>query len=206
MNLLLIRHAEPDSTQGPRPDPPLSAGGREQAEALAGWLVGEPLAAVYTSPLRRARETASFLSSTPVALDGLAEVGGAGEYTAAEVMRRNGDPRYAALLSGDLEVYDLDLAGFRATVVAAIDGVVARHPGETVAVVSHAGVINGYLGAHLGIESRLIWSAIDYTGVTRVLASRDGTRTIWALNERPHHCGHPAKPSVKASEPWPVGS
>ena len=138
----------------------------------------------------------------PVA--GLAEVGGAGEYVAAEVLRRNGDPRYAALLSGDLAVYGADLAVFRATVVAAIDGIVGRHPGETVAVVSHAGVINGYLGAHLGIESRLIWSAIDYTGVTRVLASRHGARTIWALNELPHHCGQPA--NAKASEPWPVGS
>ena len=219
MNLLLIRHAEPDTTEGPRPDPPLSPTGREQAEALAGWLAGETLAAVYTSPLRRARETAAALAPAPMALDGLAEVGGTGEYTAAEVMRRNGDPRYAALVAGDLEVYGLDLADFRATVVAAIDGVVARHPGETVAVVSHAGVINAYLGAHLGIESRLIWSAIDYTGVTRVLASRDGARTIWALNERPHYCQQPAlggrggppgkgrrEPSPKENALWPAGS
>ena len=204
MKLLLIRHAEPDTGDGPRPDPPLSAAGREQSAALAAWLAGEELSVVYTSPLRRARETAAFLSAAAVPVAGLAEVGGAGEYVAAEVLRRNGDPRYAALLSGDLAVYGADLAVFRATVVAAIDGVVARHPGETVAVVSHAGVINGYLGAHLGIESRLIWSAIDYTGVTRVLASRDGARTIWALNELPHHCGQPA--NAKASEPWPVGS
>jgi probable phosphoglycerate mutase len=202
VKLLLIRHAEPDSTLGPRPDPPLSAAGRGQGEALAAWLAGEELAAVYTSPLLRARETAAFLSPAAVAIEGLTEVGGAGEYVAAEVMRANGDPRYAALISGDLTVYGADADAFRATVTAAIDGIVDRHPGETVAVVSHAGVINGYLGAHLGIGSRLIWSAIDYTGVTRVLASRDGTRTIWALNERPHHCGQPAKEISL----WPAGS
>ena len=192
MKLLLIRHAEPDTAGGPRPDPPLSERGREQGAALAAWLAGEDLAAVYTSPLRRARETAAFLPGEAVAVDGLAEVGGAGEYVAADVLRRSGDPRWAALLSGDLAVYGADVAAFRAAVVAAIDGIVENHPGETVAVVSHAGVINGYLGAHLGVESRLIWSAIDYTGVTRVLASRDGVRTIWALNEQPHHCGQPA--------------
>lgn len=203
MKLLLIRHAEPDTEDGPRPDPPLSADGRAQAAALAGWLSGEPLAAVYTSPLLRARETAGFLSGEIHTAEGLAEVGGAGEYVAAEVMKRNGDPRYAALVSGDLAVYGTDVATFRAAVVEAVDRIVDRHAGETVAVVTHAGVINAYLGAHLGIENLLIWSALDYAGVTRVLAHREGARTISALNELPHHCGQPA---AKGNVPWPVGS
>jgi broad specificity phosphatase PhoE len=193
VNLLLIRHAEPDTEHGPRPDPPLSAAGRAQAAALAAWLSAEPLAAVYTSPLLRARETAGYLPAASVPLDGLAEIGGAGEYVAADVLRRNGDPRYDALISGDLAVYGTDVATFRAAVVEAVDGIVDRHPGGTVAVVSHAGVINAYLGAHLGIATRLIWSAIDYCGITRVLANRAGARTISALNELPHHCGQPAQ-------------
>jgi probable phosphoglycerate mutase len=126
-------------------------------------------------------------------MDGLSEIGGAGEYVAAEDLRRNRDPRYQALISGDLALYGTDVELFRAAVVEAIDGIVDQHPGETVAVVSHAGVINAYLGVHLGIEKRLIWSALDYASVTRVIANRDGVRTISALNE-------------KASTPWPVGS
>jgi 2,3-bisphosphoglycerate-dependent phosphoglycerate mutase len=205
VNLLLIRHAEPDTGDGPQPDPPLSALGRAQAGAMAAWLSGEALAAVYTSPLVRARETAGFLPGTATPLEGLAEIGGTGEYVAADVLKRNGDPRYAALVSGDLEIYGMDAAVFRATVTEAIDGIVDRHPGETVAVVSHAGVINAYLGVHLGIEKRLIWSALDYAGVTRVLANRNGARTISALNERAHDCGKPAV-VAKESEPWPTGS
>ena len=92
-------------------------------------------------------------------------------------MRRNGDPRWPALLAGDLAIYGMDVGTFRATVVDAIDGIVAAHPGDTVAVVAHAGVINAYLGAHLGIEDRLIWSTLDYASVTRVIANRDGVRT-----------------------------
>jgi len=205
VNLLLIRHAEPDTEHGPRPDPPLSARGRAQGAALGAWLAGEPLAAVYTSPLLRARETAGFLSASPIPLDGLVEIGGAGEYVAAEVLKRNGDPRYAALISGDLAIYGMDVATFRAGVVESIDGLVDRHPGDTVAVVSHAGVINAYLGVHLGIEKRLIWSALGYASVTRVKANREGVRTISALNELPHHCGQPAK-AAKENTPWPVGS
>jgi probable phosphoglycerate mutase len=193
VNLLLVRHAEPDTEHGPRPDPPLSRRGVDQASALGQWLAEEEVDAVYTSPLLRARQTAGYLSSEAVALDGLAEIGGTGEYVAAEDLRRNGDPRYAALIAGDLGLYGTDADTFRTAVVESIDHIVDRHRGETVAVVSHAGVINAYLGAHLGIEKRLIWAALDYASVTRVIANRDGVRTITALNE-------------KASTPWPVGS
>lgn len=202
MNLLLIRHGLPDTEHGPRPDPPLAATGRAQGEALAGWLAGEQLAAVYTSPLRRARETARYLAADPIPLDGLAEIGGTGEYMSPEEMKRTGDPRYAALITGDLAIYGEDAAVFRATVTETIDRIVDRHPGETVAVVSHAGVINAYLGVHLGIEKRLIWSALDYASVSRVMANQEGARTIKSLNEVAHFCRQPAKESA----PWPVGS
>jgi broad specificity phosphatase PhoE len=203
MNLLLVRHALPDTEHGPRPDPPLSAIGRAQASALAQWLANDRLDAVYTSPLLRAVETASHLSPPATPVEGLIEIGGAGAYVAAEDMRRNGDPKWAALLAGDLAIWGTDVGTFRATVVEAIEGIVAAHPGDTVAVVTHAGVINAYLGAHLGVDDRLIFSTLDYASVTRVIANRDGVRTIAALNERAHHCGHPLK---EESTPCPTGS
>jgi probable phosphoglycerate mutase len=206
VKLLLVRHAEPDTGTGPRPDPPLSARGRAQASALARWLAGDALDAVYTSPLRRAGETAAYLTSAARTVDGLAEVGGAGQYVAAEVMRRNGDPRWPALLAGDLAAFGTDVATFRAAVVAAVEGIVAAHPGETVAVVSHAAVINAYLGTHLGIDDRLIWATLDYASVTRVIANREGVRTVAALNERAHHCGQAATRLRGESTPCPVGS
>jgi broad specificity phosphatase PhoE len=57
--LYLIRHARPLASWGEEPDPALDAVGREQAqataEALAQTLERMP---IYTSPLRRCRETA----------------------------------------------------------------------------------------------------------------------------------------------------
>jgi broad specificity phosphatase PhoE len=65
--ILLARHAEsvdnapPARIQGWR-DPPLSELGRAQARALAEELAGEGLAALYTSHMRRARETAEAVA------------------------------------------------------------------------------------------------------------------------------------------------
>lgn len=54
-----------------RSDPPLSAAGRLEARARMASLSG---AVVYSSPLRRARETASYVSAPVVVLDDLAEI------------------------------------------------------------------------------------------------------------------------------------
>lgn len=57
--LYLIRHARPAASWGEEPDPGLDAAGREQAEAAARMLAQAlDRMPIYTSPLRRCRETA----------------------------------------------------------------------------------------------------------------------------------------------------
>jgi broad specificity phosphatase PhoE len=82
--LLVVRHAEPDweavrSKDRDQEDPALTAYGRQQAADLAEHLRGLPLAAVYCSPLARARETAAAIAApfqlTPTVVSGLAEIG-----------------------------------------------------------------------------------------------------------------------------------
>jgi broad specificity phosphatase PhoE len=64
--LILARHGETDWNRENRfqghADPPLNATGRAQSIELAKALAGEPIARVYTSPLRRARETAELVA------------------------------------------------------------------------------------------------------------------------------------------------
>ena len=56
--LYLLRHAESAPTPDtPEPDWPLSETGEKQAHALAERLAGRRIAAVYSSPYRRAVET-----------------------------------------------------------------------------------------------------------------------------------------------------
>ena len=82
--LLLARHGQSVSNaarrfQGQR-DVPLSPLGERQAEALGGALRqrGQPVAAIYTSPLARARRTAEIVAASLgpslVAVDDLREL------------------------------------------------------------------------------------------------------------------------------------
>lgn len=84
LNLILLRHGEPDWFPDGRPveDAHLTARGRAQALAaardLAGGAAGS-VSAIYASPLRRAQETAAPLAEAtgiaPVTVDDLAEIG-----------------------------------------------------------------------------------------------------------------------------------
>lgn len=186
MELLLIRHALPmrideGAVDGPA-DPALAPLGRTQAEVLAEWLAAEQVDAIRSSPMRRARETAAPLA-TRLGLDvtvdeGLAEYDKhAASYIPIEELKAANDPRWSQLPERPEE--------FAAEVVEAIEGIIAAHPGERVAVFCHGGVVNAYAGHVLGIEDPLFFLPA-YTSISRILASASGVRSIGSLNESGH--------------------
>jgi broad specificity phosphatase PhoE len=75
--LYVIRHAQP-ITEGlltGQSDPPLSVHGRKQASRLRELArLNEVQGVVYSSPLKRALQTAQYIASNPIILPGLAEV------------------------------------------------------------------------------------------------------------------------------------
>jgi probable phosphoglycerate mutase len=198
VKLLLIRHSEPDPGRDTL-DPPLTEHGRRIAADTGQWLAGEGIAAVYSSTSRRARQTAEviaqFNGAPVIERDGLTEFSNGQEYVTIDELRETGDARWTAMAAGDLEVFGTDTETFRAEVSAAIGAIVDAHPGETVAVVTHAGVINAFLGGMLEID-RLLWVELDYAAICRVAISRRGVRSVLALNERPHSCGLPSSDSL----------
>lgn len=191
MQLWLIRHALPVRVEGVvgAADPGLSGEGRAQATRLAEWLRHEPLDAVWSSPLRRARETAAPLAralGVEVAVDDdLAEFDrDADFYIPLEQLKAEGDPRYQELVDGTWAGED-DGAAFARRLIGAMERVIAAHPGGDVAVVCHGGVINVYLAHVLGLRDPMFFHP-DYTGVSRVRAARSGPRSIASLNETAH--------------------
>ena len=67
MTLILVRHGESEGNtrrimQGSL-DMPLTEAGREQARLVAARLASMPIAAVYSSPLSRAFETAQVIAA-----------------------------------------------------------------------------------------------------------------------------------------------
>ena len=195
MELLLVRHAEPiridaGDVAGPA-DPGLSPRGHAQAERLAGWLSGERVDAVVTSPLRRARETAvpveAALGLHAVVDAGVSEYDATSdEYIPIEDLRAAKDERWYATIEGRwADVGGIDPAEFQRRVVPAVDALIDRYSGARVAVIAHGGVINVFLAHVLGLD-RLLWFHPEYTSISRVFAARGGARSVASVNETAH--------------------
>jgi broad specificity phosphatase PhoE len=185
--LLLVRHGETDWNRERRfqghADPPLNDAGREQARELADRLAGENIAAVYTSDLRRARETAEILAARfdaeIVALRELREidVGSWQGLTWPEIEERH--PDGAARWHHDGHGWDSGetYVELGERVVAAMREIVARHGGQRVLVVGHGGTVRAMRAFVEGVsvtESRQRSPAMANCEVFRVV-TEDGT-------------------------------
>ncbi len=148
--ICLVRHGETDwnlekRTQGIT-DIPLNQTGRDQALATAEMLRSEPWDAVYSSPLKRAHETAQVIAAhlgiEAIHLRrGLQErhFGDAEGILASERKERFGN----GMDIPGAETWDEVL--HRGLVV--LRTIVRDHPGDRVVVVSHGGTIMNLLGS-----------------------------------------------------------
>lgn len=160
--VLLARHGESDWNRSKRwqgfADRPLTDLGRRQAAELAKRLEETELDAVYSSDLRRARETAEAVAR----VKGLSvqttsdlrevDVGSWSGLTRAEAEARYPE-HYERWLQGgegwdDGETYEQ--LGTR--VVRAVQRIATAHEGERVLVVAHGGTIRAIHAAALGID------------------------------------------------------
>jgi len=160
--LLLARHGESDWNaarrwQG-RADRPLTERGREQARALAARLAHIELDAVYSSNLRRARETAEAvaraqaLEVTEVPDLGEVDVGSWSGLTREEAEERYPDG-FQRWLDGhpgwdDGETY----AQMADRVLAAVRTIAAEHADGRTLIVAHGGPIRAIHAEALGLE------------------------------------------------------
>ena len=189
--ILLARHGETDWNREGRfqghADPPLNATGREQAVGLADALAARALAAVYSSPLLRALETARIVAATrglePVLLEGLREVdvGSWSGLTRAEIEQRFPE-QYARWLDygqgwEDGETYHE--MGWRA--VAALLGIAAAHRDECVLAVTHGGPIRAVFAFAAGTtyaEARRAGPQIDNGFVAEFVVEGSALRRL----------------------------
>lgn len=159
--IFLARHGESDWNVEKRfqghSDRPLTERGREQAHALADLVGSEKIDAVYTSPLRRARETAEIVAARAgleaVALPELREVdtGSWSGLSRADVEARfpEGFARWRSGGSGweNGETYE-EMAE---RVIGALRKIAEDHPDGRVLVISHGGPIRAIHAAAEGL-------------------------------------------------------
>lgn len=159
--ILLVRHGETDSNAEGRiqgqTNTPLNERGRAQAQALADELAGESIAAVYSSDLDRARETAEILAARldlPVVVDpALRERNfGSWEGRTVDELEARWPGAWARWREGDEGEGDVeDHLALAARVRDAIHRLAAAHPGERILVVAHGGAMRVILTDAAGL-------------------------------------------------------
>jgi probable phosphoglycerate mutase len=166
--LFLIRHgASADSVEGEafelvegQGDPPLSEVGRHQAEQLALRLAREPFDGLYVSTLRRTSQTAAPLVErtglAPVVEADLREVF-LGEWEGGLLRQKavDRDPLFQQVMKEqrwELVPGAESRAVFGGRLRAAVERIVATHPGGRVLVFSHGAVIGELLAQASGAQ------------------------------------------------------
>ena len=198
MRLILVRHGETvcnvEEVWHGWDDCSLTTTGSVQAEAVAERLSWEPLAAVYSSDIRRALETASAIArrhgTEPVPMSDLRERN-AGEYEGlktAEIVANN--PRIWEERNADFwnwsppggETFHQVLA----RALRAIGEIQKRHAGETVVAVSHMATVRALI-SHLAGIPVLETFKLDFpsTGVSRFVMHGQTTE-VESLNDGSH--------------------
>lgn len=132
-------------------DIPLNERGRAQAAAAAEWLREQPVAAVYSSDLARAAETARHIASAQGlgamletafrerrygVFEGLTYDEAQQRYPDAYARFQSRQPDYAFAEGGET------LQEFSARISARLQQVAAAHPGQLVVIVAHGGVLD----------------------------------------------------------------
>ena len=143
----LVRHADCYRGMQDADDPPLSAPGREQASKLGKRVRHARPAAVYSSPYKRALETAKAITDD------------------VRIDQRLIEMPLLIDQDGSLDFQESPESAVT-RMRAVIDDVVEAHPGERVVVVSHAASILACLTDAMGLEAGRLRLLPYYTSVS----------------------------------------
>jgi probable phosphoglycerate mutase len=191
--VLLVRHGRTPTTgrilPGRRPGLHLAEAGLREADTVAARIARMPgIAAVYTSPLERARETADRIGAargmTVVVDPDLSECD-YGAWTGAELR--------ALARTAEWQIVQRHPAGFRfpqgesftemqTRVTGALARLVARHPGQALVAVSHADPIKAAVAQALGTPLDLFQRIVVDTASVTAIAYRLAGPTVLTVN------------------------
>ena len=177
-----------------RADLALDETGRRQAEAAALRLKGEQVAAIYSSPLRRALQTAEpiakqlKLSVQP--WEGLIDIdfGSFQGLSSEEAGKKDSKlftmwvekPHLVRFPKGEsLEIV-------RQRVLAAVDELAAKHVDQTVILVSHTVVCRVLMCAMLGLDNSHFWQVRQDVNAINIFELRDGAPLVVSVNDTCH--------------------
>jgi probable phosphoglycerate mutase len=191
--ILLVRHGATPTTgtvlPGRAPGLHLSETGQRQARTVAERLPGTSLAALYTSPLERAVETAAPTAArtvlAPVEDAGLLECD-FGDWTGEQLGSLAKLPEWRDLMSAPATFRfpgGESLAELWERVVGTLERLRTAHPGELVACFSHADPIRAAIAYAMGARLDAFHRVSVATGsVSAISFAPDGAPVVVAVN------------------------
>lgn len=194
MRALLVRHGVTPETgkilTGRLPGVPLSARGRLDARLTADRLASWKLAVVYSSPIRRCRETARIVAAphdlTPLTDRRFIEAD-YGTWSGRTLKDLNRLKSWGRLLSSASRFRFPEgetLAEVQARAVAGVEDLALLHGNVDVAIVSHADVIRTLLCHYLGMPLDLIHRLhVAPTSLSIVELATDGAVRVPVVNQ-----------------------
>jgi broad specificity phosphatase PhoE len=197
MLIFLVRHAESvwnrqKKLQGQK-DPALSPYGREEAKRLARRFKGLKFAAAYSSPLKRAYETAEIIRGKRAKIvreEGLKEIGlGSWEgRTVSQIRKTYGDAfRQWALRPSRVTVPNgEDFKDFVARVRSTLRSIERKHREGNVLVVCHGGVISTYVTQVLHLPPDDVWCLAVKNASLTIVNAGPGIHKIVTFNDIGH--------------------
>lgn len=208
VRLILARHGEADGSREFRfngsSDVALTAHGEEQARLLADALAPLAPAAVYSSPLARARATAEAIAARahlPIQIvpDLREQSYGSWERLTAEEARQRDPKRFAAWSAGKRIAPPAgeSFSAVRQRVVACVSEIAERHPGQVVALVAHVGPIKALLCVALDLPlsgARRVWiDPASYSVVDWRMATNGEQRSLVRAVNMTSHLAKPPR-------------
>ena len=201
-NVLLIRHGQSRGNAerrfGGHTATPLSARGRNQAQATARTLKSESVTAIYSSDLARAMETAQPLAKlTGLAVNGTSAFRersvGVMEGLTFEDAAQQHPEQYAALLRRDFEYVLSGGESYRQLLDRArqkLDEIIEENRGGRIAIFSHTGTICilalHLMGALDSPELKPVWISSANCGIARFELRNDGFVRVLSINDTNH--------------------
>jgi len=195
--VLLVRHGQTESNASDRMsrrDEALNEVGYTQIRRLSSRLAGLPIASIYTSPLKRAYDTATILNEPHQlelkVMEGLAEshLGDWEGLSSAEIKQRWPEEwRQLATDPSDLVMPNGEsVRQLTERAIQAFRDVVQSNQGKLVTVVTHAPVI-GVLVAHvLGVSNSILPRFQIDSGSLTVIEADEARSQLVTLNDTCH--------------------
>lgn len=199
--LYLIRHgatehnlAKPPRLQGSGVDGPLSETGREEARRVAAVLSERNLSAIFSSPMKRAIETAEAVAQPHslelATVESLREINvGSWEDRTWEEIQQNDADAYWRFKKNPAEhgyTGGENLAQLLERVEPTLTELLQTHIGQEIAVVTHSMVNRVLVGASMGLSVAQSYKLQQANCGLNVIQYRAGNRKMVSVNSISH--------------------